>query len=194
MTSIPSTSRDPSPMQTDLISRLVKSVRLKVQCGGGVRSADDVRRLLDAGANRVVVGTKAIEDWRWFENLMSDPAFAHRVVLALDAREGQVATRGWTETTGRLAVDVARQVASHPLGAILYTDVARDGMLQGPNIEQTRKLAEAGPVPVIASGGVGHIDHITALLGKGIWGVIVGRSLYEGKVDLKEALTVAAGH
>src|SRR5205814_55419 len=140
------------PVQTALLSELIKASGLKVQCGGGVRSADDIRRLLDAGAARVVVGTKAVEDWPWFTDLMARPEFAYKVVLALDAKEGLVATRGWTETSARLATDVARQVADMPVGAILYTDVAKDGMMQGPNLQHTRALADAGPVPVIASG------------------------------------------
>jgi phosphoribosylformimino-5-aminoimidazole carboxamide ribotide isomerase len=185
-------AKEGRPAQTDLIATIIRSTGLKVECGGGVRSTDDVRRLLEAGAERVVVGTKAIEDWPWFEGLMATAEFANRVVLALDAKEGRVATRGWTETTGRLATDVARQVAGFPLAAILYTDVARDGMLEGPNLQRTRQLAEAGPVPVIASGGVGHLDHVRALTALPVWGVIVGRSLYEGKVDLREAVRVAA--
>ncbi|MGE5607996.1 MAG: HisA/HisF-related TIM barrel protein, partial [Bacillota bacterium] len=95
------------------------------------------------------------------------------------------------ESSGKLAADVAKQVSDWPLGAILYTDVAKDGMLTGPNFDQTRKLAEAGKVPVIASGGVGSIEHIRRLTNMPVWGVIVGRSLYEGKVDLREAIRVA---
>ena len=186
-------AKEGRPVQTDLIAKLIGATGLKVECGGGVRSTDDVRRLLDAGASRVVVGTKAIEDWPWFEGLMRDSAFANRIVLALDAKEGKVATRGWTETTGRLGTDVAKEVANFPLAALLYTDVAKDGMLQGPNLHHTRLLAEAGPVPVIASGGVGSLDHIRALTELPVWGVIIGRSLYKGTVDLRKALKVAAG-
>ncbi|HEY7090823.1 MAG TPA: 1-(5-phosphoribosyl)-5-[(5-phosphoribosylamino)methylideneamino]imidazole-4-carboxamide isomerase [Tepidisphaeraceae bacterium] len=178
-------------VQADLIAEIIASCKLKVQVGGGVRSKSDVQRLLAAGAARVVVGTKAIEDWNWFESLLGDPALAGKIVLALDAREGRVATRGWTQTSERLAVDVARQVSDWPLGGILYTDVARDGMLQGPNVTQTTLLAKAGRVPVIASGGVGIIGHIKSLLALSIWGVIVGRSLHEGKLDLKEAIALA---
>jgi phosphoribosylformimino-5-aminoimidazole carboxamide ribotide isomerase len=118
---------------------------------------------------------------------------AGRVVLALDAKEGIVATRGWTETSGKRAVDLAKEASDWPLAGILYTDVARDGMLRGPNIEQTRALAEAGTVPVIASGGVGSIDHIRKLVENSppIWGAIVGRSLYEGTLNLREAIGVA---
>jgi phosphoribosylformimino-5-aminoimidazole carboxamide ribotide isomerase len=187
-------AKEGRPVQTDLVRLTIAASGLKVQTGGGVRSTHDVRRLLDAGAARVVVGTKAIENWAWFESLMADPAFAHKIVLALDAKDGMVATRGWTETSSLRAVDVARKVADWPLGAILYTDVAKDGMMQGPNLEHTRALAEAGPIAVIASGGVGNIGHIRAVRDiPAIWGVIVGRSLYEGTVNLKEAIRVAAG-
>jgi phosphoribosylformimino-5-aminoimidazole carboxamide ribotide isomerase len=178
-------------VQTELLSRLIGATGLKVEVGGGVRGTDDITRLLDAGAARVVVGTKAFEDWPWFEKLVRTPGFEHKIVLAIDAKDGKVATRGWTETTGRLAADVAREVAGFPLAALLYTDVAKDGMLQGPNLHHTRLLAEAGPVPVIASGGVGTIEHVRQVKQLPVWGVIIGRSLYEGSVDLREAVRVA---
>ena len=184
-------AKEGRPVQTELVSRIIQATGLKVQAGGGIRSTDDVRRLIDAGAARVVVGTKAMEDWAWFERLVREPDLAHRIVLAVDAKEGVVATRGWTGSAGRLAVDVAKQVAGLPLGALLYTDVAKDGMMQGPNLEQTRRLAEAGPVPVIASGGVGNITHIRQVKQLRVWGVIVGRSLYEGTLDFRDAVHVA---
>jgi phosphoribosylformimino-5-aminoimidazole carboxamide ribotide isomerase len=186
-------AKEGKPVQVDLVRQTIAASGLKVETGGGVRSTDDVRRLIDAGASRVVVGTKAIEDWTWFESVVADPAFDQKIVLALDAKEGMVATRGWTETSKLRAVDVAKRVAAMPLAAILYTDVAKDGMMQGPNLEHTRALAEAGPVPVIASGGVGTLDHIRAVRELPVWGVIVGRSLYEGTVNLEEALAIARG-
>jgi phosphoribosylformimino-5-aminoimidazole carboxamide ribotide isomerase len=149
--------------------------------------------LLAAGAERVVVGTKAIEDWAWFEAIAGESEFAQRLILALDAKGGIVATRGWTQTSGRLAVDIARQVSGWPLGAILYTDVACDGMLSGPNLAQTRLLVQAGSVAVIASGGVGNLSHISGVLETGAWGVVVGRSLYEGSLDLSAAVKLAVG-
>ena len=181
------------PAQAALIAEVIRAAGLNVQVGGGVRSTDDVRRLLDAGAARVVVGTKAMEDWPWFEELAHSGGMARKLVLAIDAKDGKVATRAWTETTTQLATDVARKVSGWPLGALLYTDVARDGMLQGPNLHHTRLLAEAGDVPVIASGGVGTIDHVRQLTALPVWGAIVGRSLYEGTVDLREAIAVARG-
>ncbi|MGB7160045.1 MAG: 1-(5-phosphoribosyl)-5-[(5-phosphoribosylamino)methylideneamino]imidazole-4-carboxamide isomerase, partial [Tepidisphaeraceae bacterium] len=177
-------AKEGRPAQSELIAKIIAASGMRVQAGGGIRSTQDVQRLLDAGASRVVVGTKAIEDWAWFESLARDDAkFAGKLVLALDAKDGIVATRGWTEASGRAAVDVAKQISSWPVGAILYTDVAKDGMLQGPNIEHTRRLAEAGDVPVIASGGVGNVGHIRQLTTIPAWGVIVGRSLYEGTLD-----------
>jgi phosphoribosylformimino-5-aminoimidazole carboxamide ribotide isomerase len=184
-------AKEGRPIQTDLISRMIISSGLHVQVGGGIRSTDDIQRLLDAGAARVVVGTRALEDWEWFKGLAHTRTLAHKLVLAVDAKEGVIATRGWTQSSGKLAVDVAREVSDWPLGALLYTDVAKDGMMTGPNFAETKKLAQAGRVPVIASGGVGSLEHIRTLTALGVWGVIVGRSLYEGTVDLGEALRIA---
>jgi phosphoribosylformimino-5-aminoimidazole carboxamide ribotide isomerase len=185
-------AKEGRPVQTDLIARLAAGSGMNVQAGGGVRATEDIARLLAAGVQRVVVGTRAMEDWNWFDKLVQTPEYAGRIVLALDAKDGHVATRGWTHSSEKLAVAVARQVGDWPLAAILYTDVAKDGMLQGPNFVQTRAIAEAGRVPVIASGGVGTIGDIRALVKLPIWGAIVGRSLYEGTVDLAEAIGVAS--
>jgi len=178
--------------QPELIGTLARQSGLQVQAGGGVRSTGDVDRLIASGVQRVVVGTKAIEDWPWFEALAAQPAYAHKLTLAIDAKNGMIATRGWTETSTLSAVEIAQRVTDWPLAALLYTDVAKDGMLAGPNIEHTKALAEAGRVPVIASGGVGSIEDIRNLLKLPVWGAIVGRSLYEGKVDLAEAIKLAA--
>jgi phosphoribosylformimino-5-aminoimidazole carboxamide ribotide isomerase len=180
-------------MQTDLISQVIAGSGLKVEVGGGVRCTADIQNLLNAGAERIVVGTKALEDWNWFRALAHDAEFDSKLVLALDAKEGQIATRGWTQTSTRTAVDVAAEVSDWPLGAILYTDVSKDGMLQGPNLIYTNALAKAGKVPVIASGGVGSLDHIEQLRKLPIWGAIVGRSLYEGTLDLRSAIQRAQG-
>lgn len=184
-------AKEGRPVQTDLIATIVRSAKLKVQVGGGVRSEEDIGRLLDAGVSRVVVGTRALEAWDWFGALAHRPDMAGKLVLAVDAKDGVIATRGWTTLSGRTAVAVATEVSDWKLGAILYTDVAKDGMMQGPNYQQTRRLVEAGKTPVIASGGVGTIEHIRQLLCIQCWGVIVGRSLYEGAVNLGEAIALA---
>jgi len=178
------------PVQTPLIGKIIAGSGLDVQEGGGVRSSEDVHQLLAAGAARVVVGTKALEDWKWFEELVHRSDLNGTIVLALDAKDGIVATRAWTALSGKRWVEIARQVSDWPLAGILYTDVSKDGMMSGPNYEQTRKLAEAGKVAVIASGGVGNIEHIRKLKELPIWGVIVGRSLYEGAINLREAIAV----
>ncbi len=183
-------AKEGRPVQTELIAKIIASSSLKVEAGGGVRSTEDIRRLLAAGASRVVVGTKAIEDWKWFTSLAEEPEFAGKLVLALDAKDGMVATRGWTTTSALCATELAAVVSDWPLAALLYTDVSKDGMLQGPAVESTLELAKAGKVPVIASGGVGTIEHIRMMKDLPFWGVIVGRSLYEGTLKLRDAIEV----
>jgi phosphoribosylformimino-5-aminoimidazole carboxamide ribotide isomerase len=182
-------AKEGRPMQTDLIAKVAEASGLNVEVGGGIRSTADVTALLDQGIARVVVGTAAMEQWDWFSELVR--TLPGKVVLALDAKAGQVATRGWTHASGKMAVDVAKEVSDWPLAAILYTDVAKDGMLTGPNFDETERLALSGKVPVIASGGVGSIDHVLRLTKLPVWGAIIGRSLYEGKVDLAEAIRIA---
>lgn len=184
-------AKEGRPVQRESIARLAKTTGLSVQAGGGIRQREDIDQLLEAGVKRVVVGTRAMEDWKWFQSLVHEPGYSQRIVLAVDAKDGMIAVRGWTQTSSRSAVDVAEEVSDWPLAAILYTDVAKDGMLQGPNFAQTKAIAEAGKVPVIASGGVGSIQHIRELQRLPIWGAIVGRSLYEGKVNLAEAIREA---
>jgi phosphoribosylformimino-5-aminoimidazole carboxamide ribotide isomerase len=184
-------AKEGRPAQSELISKLASASGLSVQAGGGIRRKEDIDRLIQGGVARIVVGTRAMENWDWFKSLVHDPRYSGKIVLAVDAKDGMIAVRGWTQTSTRAAVDVARQVSDWPLAAILYTDVAKDGMMQGPNLTNTRAIAEAGKVPVIASGGVGSIEHIRQLKQLPIWGVILGRSLHEGKVDLAEAIREA---
>lgn len=180
------------PCNHDTIARIAQNTSLKLEVGGGVRNADHVQALLDAGVTRVVMGTRALEDFAWFEQLVHTPAFADRIVLGLDARNGRVATRGWTETTALDAVDLAEKVNDWPLAAIVYTDIAKDGMLAGPNLDATHRLAQATRIPVVASGGVTTLNDIKALLQLPLGGIIIGRALYEGTLDLKDVLDLAA--
>ena len=179
-------------VQADAIADIVKAEpRLRVQAGGGVRSGDDVRRLLDVGCERVVVGTKAVQDWPWLLGLLDDSTMHGRLTLAVDAKAGRVATHGWQSTGDDLAIDLARRTRGLPLGAVLYTDVARDGLLGGTDHAGTADLAAVTDVPVLASGGVGSIDDLRPLVETDVAGVVIGRAIYEGKIDL--AAAVAAG-
>jgi phosphoribosylformimino-5-aminoimidazole carboxamide ribotide isomerase len=163
----------------------------RVQVGGGVRTRANVEAWLGAGVWRVVMGTAALED----PVLVRECAAAHpgRIVVAVDAREGMVATRGWADKSTVSVAELAARFADAGVAALLFTDVGRDGMLKGVNLEATLALAAVSPVPVIASGGVAGMADITALVGQAnIEGVITGRALYDGRLDLAEALAAAA--
>lgn len=183
-------AREGRPVQGDVVRRIAESFGPGVQVGGGVRSAAVVDDYLSLGVERVVLGTAAIQEPR----LVERAALQHpqRVILAVDARNGRVATEAWQAQSERLAVDLVRQYAHLPLAAVLYTDIERDGMEVGPNIEATARLAQDGGLPVIASGGVGTLDHLQALCVRaGIVAAIVGRALHERRFSLDEAVAAA---
>ena len=172
----------------DHIARICADTDLKVEVGGGVRDERTIRDLLSLGVNRVILGTAALQNWTWFESLVQQPDLAHRLVLGLDVRKGRVAVSGWETQLDASAVEIAQRVSDWPLTAIVFTDIAVDGTLQGPNLSSTRQVAESGAVPVVASGGVGALDHLTALRDLPIQGAIVGRALYEGAFTIDQAL------
>jgi phosphoribosylformimino-5-aminoimidazole carboxamide ribotide isomerase len=174
------------------IERIIKETSLKVEVGGGVRSTEVIQALLKVGAARCVVGTRALEDWAWFEEVVHRPDCDNRVAIGLDSREGKLAVRGWTQEVRETALQVAEKVADWPLAAIIYTDIGRDGMLLGPNLESIRAIAEYSTVPVIASGGVTDIDDVQLLAKMPILGIIIGRAIYEKQLELKDALAIAA--
>jgi phosphoribosylformimino-5-aminoimidazole carboxamide ribotide isomerase len=172
----------------DVLKEILQVGDVKIQVGGGIRSQRVIQKFLEAGASRVIIGTRGIEDWEWFEEVVYSPEFAGRIVLGLDAKDGKLASHGWTKVTKLRATDVAEKVSDWPLAAIVYTDIARDGMLTGPNVEQLELMTEATDVPIIASGGIGSIEDVKRLKDLPIAGIIIGRALYEGKVDLAEAI------
>ena len=163
----------------------------KIQLGGGARSEAAVDAMLAAGADRVVVGSAALEDWTWFERLAKRPDLAAKLALGLDARGGKLATRGWTRQLDASAVELARRTAGWPLGAIVYTDIARDGMMTGLNLAATAQVIAATDVPVIASGGVAGLEDVIRCKEAGCAGVIVGKAYYEGTLDLAQAIRLA---
>ena len=180
------------PRNREAIASIVESVDIPVQVGGGVRKLETLSAYFELGVQRVVLGTAAHKD----PELLVEACdrFPGKVVLGIDSSKGRVAVEGWSQTTEIEAGELAAKFTGLALAAIVYTDIARDGMETGPNIEATRRLALAVDVPVIASGGVGSLDHIQALLPleqDGVVGVIVGRALYKGSVDLREAIALA---
>jgi phosphoribosylformimino-5-aminoimidazole carboxamide ribotide isomerase len=176
----------------DSIRAIRRAVKLSIELGGGARSDKAVDAMIEAGADRVVVGSAAMRDWAWFERLARRDDLVAKVALGLDAREGMLAAYGWTEQTTLRAVDMARRVNGWPLGAIVYTDIARDGMLQGVNIEATAEIVRSCDVPVIASGGVTDVDDIRRCRQIGCGGAIVGKAWYDGRIDLARAFAAAS--
>lgn len=184
------------PINADVIEEICGSFPdLEVQIGGGIRSIDTVEAYLEAGVDYVIIGTMAVKRPEFVTQLCSE--FPGQVIIGLDARNGMVATHGWAEESEHSALDLALQFEDQGVSAIVYTDISRDGMMQGLNVEATRKLAESIHVPVIASGGVTDMDCIfklNAVKGSGIAGVIIGRALYENTISLREALAYIQSH
>ena len=161
---------------------------LPVQIGGGIRSRDTAARYLDMGVRWVIIGTQAVKDPDFVAALCAE--FPGHVIVGIDARDGMVATEGWAEVSAVRAVDLAQRFREAGVSAIVYTDIARDGMLSGVNLEATREHAEQGGIPVIASGGVATLADVQALAAiekTGICGAITGRAIYEGTLDLRAA-------
>jgi phosphoribosylformimino-5-aminoimidazole carboxamide ribotide isomerase len=182
-------AKDGRPTQAGLVARMVVAAGVPCQLGGGVRTLETARGYLDAGVARVVVGSVAIERPELLVELAE--TFPGRIVLGLDARDGKVAVRGWLETSTLTAIDVARRHAALPLAAIVYTDIATDGMLSGPNLPALAEMVAAVPLPIVASGGVANAEDIRRVATTGCAGCIAGRALYEGKVTIPEAVAAA---
>jgi phosphoribosylformimino-5-aminoimidazole carboxamide ribotide isomerase len=174
----------------DVIKKIIAATTLDVEAGGGVRSLDDCQRLFDLGVKHVVLGTAAVKDPAMVQAACA--RWPAQIVVAVDAREGKVSVEGWTEATTADAVEIGEAVARAGAGAVLYTDIGRDGMRTGPNLEATARLAQRlAPCPVIASGGVARLDDLDALVATGAHAVVIGKALYEGAFTLEEALARA---
>jgi phosphoribosylformimino-5-aminoimidazole carboxamide ribotide isomerase len=182
-------ARDGRLVNRDAIAAIVRAVDVPVELGGGVRDQATIAELLELGVSRVVIGTKAIRQPGWLRAMAVE--FPQRIVLGIDARDGRVATDGWLETSELPATELARQFANQPLAAIVYTDIATDGMLAGPNLAAMSEMAKAVQLPVIASGGVTSTDDVRQLAACGVAGCIIGRALYEGQLSLADALLAA---
>jgi phosphoribosylformimino-5-aminoimidazole carboxamide ribotide isomerase len=178
------------PKNEPVIRAILKAVgdAVPVQLGGGIRDLDTIERYLDLGVSFVIIGTAAVKNPGFLQDACT--AFSGHVIVGLDARDGKVAVEGWSKMTGHDVVDLARKFQDYGVEAIIYTDIGRDGMLSGVNIDATRKLAHELRVPVIASGGLTSLEDIHALCaveGEGISGVVTGRAIYQGTLDFKKA-------
>lgn len=178
------------PVNTETISAIIALGHLKIEVGGGIRDEESIKKLLDMGIERVIIGTKAIDDFEWFSEMAEK--FRGKLALGLDARGSKVATHGWTKNNPQQVIEFAVQAAKLPLAAVIYTDIEKDGMMAGPNLERTKAIADAIDTPVIASGGVNNVADIQKLIELGgIEAAIIGRALYEGTLKLSDAINAA---
>ena len=182
-------ARDGLGVNRAAVAAILEAIEVPCELGGGIRDEAAIRFWLDLGIARVVVGTKALKEPEWFCQMCK--RFPGELALGLDARNGYVATDGWLETSQVQAVDLARQFSDVDLAAIMYTDIARDGMMAGPNFDGIAALMEAVSVPVVASGGVTTSDDVRRLSLMGVPACILGRTLYEGKLTIADALSAA---
>jgi len=182
-------AREGRPVNGDSVRAIVSAAGVPCQLGGGIRTEAHLVEALAWGVARVILGTRALQDPGWCEAMCR--RYPEKIVLGIDAKNGRVATEGWLNVSELTALDLAKRCAAWPLAALVYTDIGRDGMLAGPNVEATAAVAAAVPAPVIASGGVTKLDDVTALARRGIAGCIIGRALYEGRIDLAAAIAAA---
>lgn len=183
------------PVNAEVIHRIAEAFpELPIQVGGGIRDEDTVQAYLDAGVQYVIIGTKAVSAPHFVNDLCLE--FPGHIIVGLDAKDGKVAIDGWSKLSHHSVIDMAQRFEDDGVEAIVYTDIGRDGMMKGVNVEATAELANAISIPVIASGGVSSLDDVRALAARedeGIMGAIIGRALYEGSIDLAEANRLVDG-
>lgn len=182
-------ARAGKPIHADLVRAIVDAVDLECELGGGIRDQSQIEALLATGLQRLVLGTAALKNASWFGEMCR--RYPERLVLGIDARDGLVATDGWLETSSMPATDLAVQFHEIPLAAIIYTDIATDGMLAGPNVAAMAEMQRHVQTPVVASGGVTRVEDVRRLAEAGLAGVIIGRALYAGTLTLHEAISAA---
>jgi len=174
----------------EIVAAIRKSISIPMQAGGGIRDMGVIEKLIKLGINRVIIGTSAAVKPDMIKKACDK--FHGKVFIGIDAKKGKVAVRGWEEMTEFNAIEFAEKMDESGAAGIIYTDIAKDGMLSGPNLDAMAKMVKALKIPVIASGGVSSIDDIKNLMQiKNLWGVITGKAIYEGTLDLKEAIKIA---
>ncbi|MCL2346964.1 MAG: 1-(5-phosphoribosyl)-5-[(5-phosphoribosylamino)methylideneamino]imidazole-4-carboxamide isomerase [Planctomycetaceae bacterium] len=182
-------AKDGKPTNFEPVRKLVASIGIPCEIGGGIRDEQTIQMLFDIGLARLVIGTLALKQPDWFREMCDK--YPGKLILGIDAKNGYVATDGWLETSSTPAVTLAQQFETSPLAAIVYTDIATDGMMKGPNLPEMKAMQEQVRVPVVASGGVTTINDVKNLAEAGLAGCIIGRALYEKTILLPEAIAVA---
>jgi len=182
-------AKDKMPTNFAIISKIAESVNIPIEVGGGIRNRDTIQLYLKAGVNRLVIGTQAQKEPEWFREMCQK--YPQKLVLGIDGRHGLAATEGWLETSQTLATDLAKKYVDLPLSAMVYTDIAKDGMLEGPNVDEMEAMRQTVPFPLIVSGGISSLDDVRRLAQRGFHACIIGKALYENKFRLAEALAAA---
>ena len=176
-------------VNAQIIRQICESVSVPVQTGGGIRTMEDIEAKLACGISRVIIGTKAVSNPDFVKEAVKK--YGDKIVIGIDAKDGMVAVEGWEKTSDFTALEFARMMVDLGVKTIVYTDIATDGTLAGPNVEAMREMAAAVDADIIASGGIGNIEHIKALKDTGVEGVIVGKALYTENVELSKAIEIA---
>lgn len=179
-------ARDGQASNFESIAQIAKEVDVPLQVGGGIREADIISKFVDIGVQRLIVGTKALKHPDWAADIIQ--RFPNRILIGLDSRDGKAATDGWMNISDVSDIEFAREMSALPIAGIIYTDITKDGMLAGPNLEAMERMNTSVQVPVIASGGVTSAEDISNLAVRDLAGCIIGRALYEGKLTLREAI------
>ena len=182
-------ARDGGQVNRAAVEAILAVIDIPCELGGGVRDQATIEMWLKAGLSRLAIGTKALREPDWFCEMCK--RFPHKLALGIDARDGRVATDGWLETSDVMATDLAARYEDEPIAAIIYTDIAKDGMMAGPNLAAMAEMQQAAKLPVIASGGVTTAADVRALSQIGVEGCIIGRTLYEGKLTIADAIAAA---
>ena len=178
-------------VNAESIKKICKAVNVPVQTGGGIRSISDIEAMLECGISRVIIGTKAVSDADFVKEAVK--RYGDKIVIGIDAKDGMVAIEGWEKTSEYQAVEFAKKMEEIGVKTIIYTDIATDGTLMGPNVDAMREMVNNTNMDIIASGGIGNIEHIKALIPTGVEGVITGRALYTGNINLCDAIKAGKG-
>jgi phosphoribosylformimino-5-aminoimidazole carboxamide ribotide isomerase len=180
---------DGKPKNREFTLAILRAIKVDIELGGGLRSEETIAEFIKAGAARCVIGTKALEDTKFLESIAKK--FPGKINVGIDAKDGKVVTKGWIEQSQTTAKDMVKSLAGLPLGEIIYTDIDRDGMLEGPNLKQLEEMKKVSPFPLIASGGVTTVENIRDCRRMGCFGAIVGKALYDGRLDITDAYNAA---